>query len=158
MRILKLSTIVTLVILLCGGCSKEERFTNESVRILEQAKDANDLKEAVGPLGIFLTFPDNSWMAIRYRDSHHGSLASSAVVLDSDGNWFHSNKHFCGAFAGYKSHLEKQEEVRVGMRELGDANSVDLVSDHSIHPLANSNNLSLAHSRLSDLGFTEYKK
>ena len=69
----------------------------ESKRLLAAAKTTNELTEAVGKLGCFLTFPDNSWMAIRYRDTHGGILASSAIVRDSGGTWFESTEHYCAA-------------------------------------------------------------
>ncbi len=70
----------------------------ESRRVLAAASTAQQLQAAVGSLGVFYTFPDRSWLAIRYRDSH-ASIWSVAVARDSGGNWYESREHFCAAFS-----------------------------------------------------------
>jgi hypothetical protein len=74
----------------------------ESIRALRGAVTQQDLGAAVTRLGILLEFPDESWMAIRYRDSHSWSVKSSAVVRCSDGSWYRSGHHFCGEFQIYE--------------------------------------------------------
>jgi hypothetical protein len=59
---------------------------------------ATELEHVVGPLGRVFRFPDGSWIAIRYRDSHSSPGWSLAVARDSAGKWFESREHFCGAF------------------------------------------------------------
>jgi hypothetical protein len=64
-------------------------------RALASASSAK-LEDAVGPLGAVMRFPDQSWIAIRYRDSHLSPGWSLAVARDSEGKWFESDEHFCG--------------------------------------------------------------
>ena len=70
----------------------------QSRRLLAAASTPEELQAAVGGLGAFYTFPDGSWLAIRYRDSHTCGIWSVAVARDSGGNWYESREHFCGAF------------------------------------------------------------
>ena len=92
----------------------ESSVRKESIRILESAQTTNELAKAVGYLGIFFVFPDKSWMAIRYRDSHSGGVFSSAVARDSGGNWYESNYHFCGRFLNYSSEVKRCIEINSG--------------------------------------------
>jgi hypothetical protein len=78
----------------------------EAIRLLSAASTSQQLQEAVGSLGTFYTFPDSSWVAIRYRDSHSGGIWSVAVARDSGGDWYQSSEHFCGAFSIVR-HLQK---------------------------------------------------
>lgn len=48
--------------------------------------------------------PDGSWIAMDYRDSHH-LWYSVSVALTSDGTWYTSREHYCGAFGGYAADL-----------------------------------------------------
>ena len=70
----------------------------EAKRLLSSASTQQQLQAAVGPLGTVYSFPDNSWLAIHYRDSHGGGIWSIAIARDSGGNWYESREHFCGAF------------------------------------------------------------
>lgn len=70
----------------------------EARRLLSTASSPQQLQEAIGSLGAYYPFPDGSWLAIRYRDSHAGGIWSLAVARDSGGNWYESREHFCGAF------------------------------------------------------------
>ena len=74
----------------------------EAQRLLSAASTPQQLQEAVGRLGALYTFPDGSWLAIRYRDSHGGGIWSLAIARDSGGNWYQSREHFCGAFSGVR--------------------------------------------------------
>ena len=125
----------------------------ESKRILAAAQATNDLSAAVGTLGCFLTFTDHSWMAIRYRDSHGGKLASSAVVRDSDGAWFDSSEHFCGSFPA-ALHLVKKQQA---LRELGETNAPPQTAsgrETTLISLMLATNLDAARNHLKALGFT----
>ena len=70
----------------------------EARRLLSAASTSQELQQAVGSLGMFYTFPDGSWLAIRYSDSHTNGIWSIAVARDSGGNWYQSQEHFCGTF------------------------------------------------------------
>lgn len=74
----------------------------ESFRTLAAAESVEDLREAVGHLGIVFEYPDGSWLALRYRDSHGVGMWSSTVGSDSGGNWYVCDYHFCGRFKTYR--------------------------------------------------------
>jgi hypothetical protein len=112
---------------------------SESFRLLTQANTPEELREAVGSLGLFLELPDGSWIAIRYRDSHAMTGWSSAVALDSDGAWFISHEHFCGRFKGYR--LQKENE------------QPDIPRDTELHALETSESLAAARAKLYTMGF-----
>src|SRR4051812_43996917 len=57
----------------------------EAQRLLSAASTPQQLQEAVGSLGASYTFPDGSWLAIRYRDSHARGIWSVAIARDSGG-------------------------------------------------------------------------
>jgi hypothetical protein len=129
----------------------------DSLRILASAKSTEDLTAAVRPLGLFLTFPDKSWMAIRYSDMHGWSIRSVALVRDSGGQWFESHHHFCGMLAVYREKYEMQRT----RRELGDTEDVKFLSHSSyngIHAVAESKNLEEARKQLLKIDFTLMKR
>jgi hypothetical protein len=68
----------------------------EGPKILAVATESQ-LQTAVGPLGCVLRFPDGSWLAIRYADSHAMASWSFAAARDSGGMHYESTEHFCGA-------------------------------------------------------------
>lgn len=67
-----------------------------AMRELSNASTEADLKEIAKPYGIYFTYPDGSWVAISYRDSHSGDVWAMGVAHDSGGNWYESREHFCG--------------------------------------------------------------
>jgi hypothetical protein len=79
-----------------------EEARTHAVKVLANARTAQELRKAVGGLGVLLVCQDGSWIAIRYDDSHEAnSFWSCALAFDSDGNWYESNYHFCGNLGGY---------------------------------------------------------
>ena len=88
----------------------------ESLKILTQAKGTNELAQSVGRYGLLLQLTNGGWIAIRYRDTHHGMVASCAVARDSEGNWFESDRHFCGSLS-FWPHLKETEAAEKEMRE-----------------------------------------
>ena len=58
-----------------------QRAQVESVATLRLANTMDELEAAVGPLGVVLRLQDGGWVAIRYLDSHAGTIWSSAVGL-----------------------------------------------------------------------------
>jgi hypothetical protein len=133
-----------------------KRVTRESIRILQAAQTRAELEHAVGTLGIFFFFPDESWMAIRYLDSHSGGISSSAVARDSGGGWFHSRHHFCGLFAAYPGKLETQQvdDELTAMGHPPPKYSV-MAGFEGIDALARSENLHAARISLKALKFVE---
>src|SRR5262249_14500033 len=89
---------------------KEDAAEKESIRLLAEASAGRSLEEAVGHLGIVFRLREGSWIAIRYRDSHVFPMWSSAVALDSKGNWFRSTQHYCGRFMAHRGQKQEQEE------------------------------------------------
>ena len=135
-----------------------ERAQAESIRLLRSARTTNDLDKAVGNMGGVLKLKDGSWIAIRYRDCHRGNLWSSAVALDSAGNWFESDYHFCGELSGLRRDLQFREEM-ARMKELYPDASADLPerSDSHLIELADAPNLTVAHQKLVALGFRTFR-
>jgi len=87
----------------------------DSIRILQAARTRADLTNAVGDLGLFISLTNNQWVAIRYRDAHGLVIRSSAVALDSGGQWFESDHHFCGSLSFWpilKDEIAEQKEQR----------------------------------------------
>jgi hypothetical protein len=171
MRILKrillglLAVFLLLLLLIFVGepVTWHWRVRRDSIATLSAAKTTNDLQQAVGGLGIFIPIRDGSWIAIRYRDTHAGRIASLAVARDSDGSWFESDHHFCGAFAGYRHERQSVQELRSELAKLGETNTNLKTSARSdtataldaIHSAAS---LEDGRQQLSKLGFEPLKR
>ena len=135
------------------------RVKHESIQILEAAQTTNDFAEAVGRLGIFLTFPDESWIAIRYRDSHSGGVNSFAVARDSEGTWYQSSDHYCGRFLNYRAEAERHVEINAAFREMGSSETYDLNPYFTeVHTIANSHDLEQARNNLLAMGFKKMER
>ncbi len=111
----------------------------------------NELDKAVGDLGIVLTFPDGTWIAIRYLDRHEPAEAffSTAVARDSADGWFHSDHHFCGSLNAYRHTI-------VGKQGLAKAD-IDSTFE-GIHAVATSPDLATARKNLKALNFRRLKR
>jgi hypothetical protein len=103
--------------LFCLGITRwsHEAAEAESFRHLTAANSVEELREVVGHLGPVFEFPDGSWVALRYRDSHGLFGWSSTVGRDSNGNWYTSDRHFCGLF---KTHRHRRNEGEEGIVEV----------------------------------------
>ena len=144
----RLAGIIVTVLICLSGCKSTAvpRELESSVRILQAAQTMNELDTAVGGFGIVLTFPDGTWMAIRYFDRHEPSEAffSLAIARDSENGWFCSDYHFCGYLAAYRhSIMGKQGLTGEGI----DANF------KGIHAVATSPDLATARKNLKALNF-----
>lgn len=125
-----------------------------SRKVLAKVSTTEQLQTAVGSLGIFLAFPDRSWIAIRYRDSHAGGIWSVAVARDSGGHWYQSHDHFCGAFSSVKF----EASLPPKLRENSSPSSIPSdPTDHEqwIRFLAGSPDLATARQRLLSRYFTK---
>jgi hypothetical protein len=132
---------------------------HESIDILEAAQTTNELAVAVGGLGIFLTFPDESWIAIRYRDSHSGGVNSIAVARDSGGMWYQSSGHYCGRFKYYRTEVEKNIRINAELLERGSSETYNLNRFFSeVHAIASSPGLEQARRNLIAMGFKRMQK
>lgn len=88
----------------------------ESVKVLTQSKGTNELAQSVGRYGLMMQLTNGGWMAIRYRDMHRGFFASCAIARDNEGNWFESDRHFCGSLA-FWPRFKEAEAAEKEMRE-----------------------------------------
>jgi len=139
-----------------SGCKESETETEanrrleDSVRILQAAQTMNELDKAVGDLGIVLTFPDGTWMAIQYHDRHDPieEWYSLAVIRDSEDRWFYSDYHFCGYLASYRHTIMGKQEFT----------EEDITNFADIHAVATSPNLATARKNLKALNFRRLKK
>jgi hypothetical protein len=130
----------------------EARTRNESTRILDDLDPVKESANIHGPssISLFLTYPDDAWIAFLYRDSHAGGIFSSTIVRDSGGQWFESNHHFCGLLVYYRQTYRMQNIAR----EVGDTEEVAIPSSCSgIDAVAVSKNLKDARTQLLKLGF-----
>jgi len=128
----------------------------ESIRILLSAEDTNQLTQAVGRLGIVLTFPDQSWVAVRYCDSHSGGVVSSAVTRDSGGKWYESMRHFCGSFMNYPDAVMRYRDVNEDLEALGSEERYEMDGFFAdVHALACSSNLTQARQQLLAMDFNQ---
>jgi hypothetical protein len=128
----------------------EERH---SVEILSRAKTVEELEMAVGGLGVMLRLKDGAWIAIRYWDSHGGTIASSAVARDSAGNWFRSNVHFCGRFQYYrhlKEAVAKDDPLASNYKETLQSQFANLLS------IEDGASVEDAHQTLLAMGFSRF--
>jgi hypothetical protein len=125
----------------------EMRARKDSIRILART-DAKD--ELASESNLFLTFPDESWIAIRYRDLHAGGVHSTSIARDSGGQWYESSRHFCALIDGYRSSYEMYRLER----ELGETEDFHVSSGFdSIHAVAMAPSLVSAREELIKMGF-----
>lgn len=91
-------------------------YTQNESRMIEMlaSSDSFDGLDARDGVMMFGT-PVGPWVALMYADSHNGSIESLALARDSDGNWYHSTYHFCGAFSGYIGPRESIRKVQEGV-------------------------------------------
>lgn len=107
------------------------RVRKGSVSILRAAQSTNELRDAVGYLGIFIPQQNGSWIAIRYRDTHAGRVESLAIARDSGGGWFESTNHFCGTFLIYQREQAREEALRVELSRIGEPDAGNISSNRS---------------------------
>gem|GEM_PF-2188704 len=133
----------------------EYNTRRETLHVLASANSEEDFKQSLRYGGVFLTFPDGSWMAIRYRDIHVGWGGSLSIVRDSGGLWYESHHHFCGNFVGFISDYNFQRDLR----ELGEITSIDITRSYDgLKLVGESKTLAEARGQLLKNGFTTLKK
>jgi hypothetical protein len=135
----------------------------ESVAILSGAKTADDLKKAVGSLGIVIPIRGGSWIAIRYRDTHSLPSTSLAIACDSEGFMFKSTNHFCGQFPIYEHERTLEEDSRAESKELGEANTNTISRPRSetfrnLDSIFEAPSLEIARQHLLKFGFHPLNK
>lgn len=126
----------------------------KSIAILQKASTNAELEQAVGDLGLFVSLPDGEWIAIRYCDSHSNRIWSSAVARDSKGEWWISDRHFCGKLQAVREQRKMAEDTKIlGMPD----SSSQCCIDQEILQFANSKTLSGARKELEEMGFQQFQ-
>jgi hypothetical protein len=144
----------------------------KSISVLKAAESTNQLTDAVGPLGLFLSLTNGSWLAIRYTDTHSGAavifwpwaiVCSSAVARDSGGGWLESDRHFCGSLKYWprrKDSVEGMLEAQQEHPELftnrfspADSESPNLPKYAEMMALETAPDLAAAREALKQIGF-----
>lgn len=62
-----------------------------------------ELSNSISGLGVMLGDEQGNWIAIDYRDTHAGIIASKAVARMKDGTLLVGDEHYCGKFAVYSN-------------------------------------------------------
>jgi hypothetical protein len=128
----------------------------EAIRLLKNAKTVDEAEAVVGRLGLCSRFPDGSWRAIRYRDSHAWPGWSVAIARDSEGRLFASSYHFCGRFYFRRDSETKRDECIRELAEQGKDTTPAMTmyrSDEEIDALAEAPDLAAARQALEQTGF-----
>lgn len=128
-----------------------QKIEAKSFAVLSAARTSDELREAVGYLGHFFTLASGDWIAIRYDDVHTYYIPSSAVAVDSSGNWWVSYEHFCGRFKTYRHWLDKAEDAQSS--EERDLYTQRAAGFPLLNKLSSAGSLEEAHATLRELGF-----
>ncbi len=139
---------------------------HKSISLLKAAQNTADLTNAVGTLGVVIQLTNNSWIAIRYRDSHSGNIRSFAVARDSGGGWYESERHFCGSLSFWprlKSLVADEEEQRklnpewfTNRVSRADSDNGSFPTYKEMMAIESAPDLESARAALKKIGFTEF--
>lgn len=157
-----LSAIVLLVILYLTVIAPAQwrwETRREVIAILDSSKTTDELRKAVGPLGIFIPIRGGSWMAICYRDTHSLPFTSLAVARDSDGRMFQSTQHYCGQFSLYENDRKARENIRAEDEKSGGTETPPSPSPRPekfliLDAVSEASSLNVARQQLLKLGFS----
>ncbi|MGB0373139.1 MAG: hypothetical protein ACPGN3_17560 [Opitutales bacterium] len=164
--VLMMCSLLVIGLLIPAGLLQWYEFTfvvpQESRELLSSTDQPEELKEKVGGLGLVMELDDGGWFAICYRDTHSGGIWSHALTRLSDGSWYESDFHFCGAF-GALSHLHAQldalqievEGVAERQRSEMQADLIDHIRSLDTGDLASVSSLDEAKVALISMGFVE---
>ena len=75
----------------------EAGIRREAIEGLSRARTEGE-REAAVRAGVTVTYPDGSWIAIYYADTHAMRVQSLAILHDSLGRWYESEEHYCALF------------------------------------------------------------
>lgn len=121
--------------------------------IAELSKAAGSL-EACKPIlkqGTWATMKDGSWIAIRY-ESMHRIGTDLAIAVDSSGQWYESDQHFCEGLDGYQN----EKKARLQFATTAEAARPDYVLRQIQGPMSEAElapDLSNAWNALAKYGF-----
>lgn len=127
---------------------------SEAIAALSNVNTLEECKPIL-KLGTWLQMKDGSWIAIRYDDCH-APFWSMSVAIDSGGNWYESDEHFCGQFMGYESRKETvAEEIAILRKDNKPIPSEleDGVKSDPLHDIEQSPDLKAAIPKLLKMGF-----
>lgn len=108
----------------------EQRTMRKSIRELS-AVTRPEMLAAKVERGRLFTFPDGSWLALRYRDTHAYHFGSSGVSYDSDGKWLAGNHHFCGSLnePTFRNLADRQRNWRIELKRATNADDRKFYQD-----------------------------
>ena len=162
--LVRVGLAVGLVVALLYGFSALDRYSRridaeetlqsveaESFALLDAAQGEDELRDAVGYLGHLFSLPQGEYVAIRYLDSHGWPGWSSAVAVDSGGNWWVSDEHFCGRFKIFRQQLENVTNAKVEQEREYQLDRLE--SYPELNLLQNAPSLEAAQVKLRQLGF-----
>lgn len=134
------------------------RVRGDAVKALSAAHTQDELRAATGELSTCLHMPDGSWIAIRYRDTHHYPNWSLAVALCSDGTWYQSERHFCGSLQSYESErkLIKSGEMDATTAAASIQNLLERELGGKFWLVEESGNLAAGKQCIESLGFSPF--
>jgi hypothetical protein len=137
-----------------NASSAERAARRASIESLSTALGVDALEDAVGRLGVLLRLPSGAWIAISYEDSHAGhKFFSCSVALCSDGTWLHSDHHFCGEFAAYRSNKEWLAQATTDDER---ATVEAIIQEEALHAVESAPDLPAAKARLRERGFRDF--
>ena len=129
------------------------KFKNETIKFFKSEKSITKIQSAISDLGIFITYSDNSWIAIQYADSHTILGWSLAIACTSDGNLYQSDFHFCGRFKAYRLAKKKQDEENLELNKSGNEKINYTKTFTDINSIVNAKTLKEAKEELESIGF-----
>ena len=163
MRVVKIAIALAVMLVLCvsafifvvGPALWKSGTRRDSTKALKVAQTEEQLREAVKPWGVFITAKDGSWVAIRYRDSHAGGILSLALAKDSGGEWFESQRHFCGTLPSYaRRRLEYAANTNMLVEMFPvRTNRFSMPSYQQLEPVFSAVTLQALREALGNLGF-----
>jgi hypothetical protein len=95
--------LILVVVVYYAAVNATSDFEDQNVAALMPVTSFDEAQAPISRLGALLGTNQGPWVAIEYRDTHYGLIASSAVAKTSDGRWFQSAKHYCGKFGLFSS-------------------------------------------------------
>lgn len=108
----------------------EQRTMRKAIRELSAVTRPEMLATKV-ERGRLFTFPDGSWLALRYRDTHAFHFGSSGVSRDSDGRWLMGNHHFCAVLldGNFRRQVDHQRRWREELAKASDPERKEFYQD-----------------------------
>ena len=126
---------------------------SELIAILKQAIGPDQQEPIAGGTGLAVTYPDGSWLTIRYRDTHAGSVSSIAIAHDSAGGWHESTEHYCALLGAARDIAAGRNGIRIPEPPPPEAKGRHYWSSN-LAAIVNSETLNEATHHLKQLGFS----